>query len=87
MTITDIITNTPSGHAILVRCREKDANNEWQYDVKELFSGRKKGWHILDSFSLSAIRAVYNAISDDSKAKFNRLSLPVLIDFAFKNTR
>ena len=87
MTIVDIITNTPSGQAILVRTRCKDDSGEWQYDVKELFTGRKKGWTILDSFSHSAIRAVYNAINDANKAKFNKLSLPVLVDFAFKHVK
>jgi hypothetical protein len=85
MTIVDIITNTPSGQAVLVRSRGKNDSGEWQYDVKELFTGRKKGWTILDSFSQSAIRAVYNAINDANKAKFNNLSLPVLVDFAFKH--
>jgi hypothetical protein len=56
-----------------------------QYDIKPAFTGKKKGWFYLDTFTASAIMAVYNAISDENKAKIHRIPITKLADFAFQN--
>ncbi len=86
MTISAITKQIVTDHgAQLIRVREKDAAGNWQYDAKPLFTGKKKGWVILDSFTASAIQAIINALNEQNRAKIDRLSLPRLLDFTWKN--
>lgn len=55
-----------------------------EYDVKPYFTGRKSGWIALDSFSASAIVQVYDALSDENKAKFSKFPIYKMADIAFK---
>lgn len=73
--------------AQLVRVREKDASGNWQYDCKPLFTGKKKGWFVLDLFTASAVQAVYNAINEGNRTKFDCIALPRLLDFVWKSVR
>ncbi len=57
----------------------------WQYDVKDAFTGSKKGWVYLDHFTKSAVLAVYNALSEEQKGKFDNIHINKLIDFTWKH--
>ena len=58
-----------------------------QYDVKGGFTGKKRGWIYLDTFTASAIMAVYKALSPEEQKKVLRWPFAVLADFAFKHVR
>jgi hypothetical protein len=60
----------------------KDAPGE--YDVKPYFTGRKGGWVALDSFSASAIIAVYDALNETNRTKFASLPIHKMATVAFK---
>lgn len=60
-------------------------NEPGQYDAKAWGTGgRKKGWTLLDSFSASAVCAVYNAINDENKAKLEKLPPVRIVSICFK---
>lgn len=65
----------------LVRPR-KDAPGE--YDAKPYFTGNKRGWFALDSFSASAVVKVHQALNEENRAKFSGLSLPRMVQVALK---
>jgi len=44
-----------------------------EYDVKEMFGGKKKGWVLLDLFTASAISKVAAALNETNRAKLNTL--------------
>lgn len=48
---------------------KKDAPGN-QYDAKPLFTGKRRGWIILDSFSASALVAVHDALPEEKRAVF-----------------
>lgn len=70
----------------LIRERKMDhvKGEPWQYDVKEAFTGSKKGFVYLDAFTKNAMRTVYNAMKDDMKAKYDSIHISRLIDFTWK---
>ena len=70
---------------VLIRARKEDhiKGTPWNYDIKEAFTGKKKGWVYLDHFTKSAMKAVYNALSDNAKKKFDRIHIIKLIDFTW----
>lgn len=56
-----------------------------QYDAKHFADGgKKRGWFYLDSFSASAITQVYDALSPENQAKYNRLRIDKMAVIAFK---
>ena len=59
-------------------------NSTDQFDIKEAFSGKKRGWFYMDVFTASAIVAVYNALNEKNKAKYSTLPLPKLINVTWK---
>lgn len=65
----------------LLRLR-KDAKAD--YDVKPAFTGKKKGWFYLDSFTASAIIAVYNALNETNKEKIKNTPIEKVADWSFK---
>jgi hypothetical protein len=65
----------------LIRPR-KDAPNE--YDFKEAFQGKKKGWFYLDLFSASAIAKVYDAINESNQAKLAALPIQRIASICFQ---
>jgi hypothetical protein len=83
MTATDIVQKDG---LMLIRNRKEDheKGTAWNYDVKEAFTGKKTGWVYLDSFTLSALKAVYNAMSEENKAKYDTIHINRLIDFSWK---
>ncbi len=43
--------------------------------------------YLVDRFTASMLLTVYNALSNESKAKFGKPSLPTLVDFGWKHVR
>lgn len=75
--------------ALMIRNR-KEAHirgEDWQYDVKPLFSGSKKGWTIMDLFTAGAVLSIYNALSEEHRTKFNKIHLTKLIDFTWRHVK
>jgi hypothetical protein len=75
----------------LMRARKGTAH-EW--DVKEAFSGSKRGWFYMDTLTASMLVAVYEALKgsermsqEEARAKFNRIPLTRLIDFGWKHAK
>jgi hypothetical protein len=89
MTITMIIQKVLEDGVQLVRAKkvEKVKGEPWQYDIKDAFTGKKKSWFYFDSFTASAMLAVYNALSEENKAKFDLIPLPKLVDFTWKHVK
>lgn len=45
---------------------------------------KPSSWFMLDAFSASAVKQVFEALTtDETRAKFDRISLPRLVHFAF----
>jgi hypothetical protein len=59
----------------------------YHYDVKDAFTGKKKGWFYMDAFTASAMTAVYNALTPENRPKFDCIALPRLIDFTWKHVK
>jgi hypothetical protein len=57
----------------------------WQYDVKEAFTGSKKGFVYMDAFTKSSMLAVYNALSEEHRARFDNIHILKLVDFTWKH--
>ena len=68
----------------LMRAR-KDAPGEW--DVKPALTGRRRGWFYMDIQTANMLVTIYNALSEEHRAKFNRIPLMRLIDFGWKQVR
>lgn len=60
----------------------KDAPKE--YDCKPIFTGSKRGWILLDSFSASAIVAVWDALNETNRTTFESLHPVSMAKLAFK---
>ncbi len=43
------------------------------------------GWVILDAFSASGVKQIYEALGPESRAKFDRIHFSRLVEFAFKH--
>ena len=71
---------------VLIRPRrvEHTKGQPYEYDVREYGQGKKKGWIYLDNFTKSAMKAVYNAMTDDQKAKYDNVHFLRLVDFTWK---
>lgn len=67
----------------LVRLRK---GTRCQYDLKSAFSGKKKNWFYLDTFSASAVMAVYKDLKEENKIRAGKIPIDMLVDFAFKHT-
>lgn len=87
MTTSEIIKKVASEHqCVLARPRKEPTvkGQPIQYDVKEVFTGKKKGWFFFDAFTASHMLAVYNGLRPEIQAKFDRIALPTLVNIAFK---
>lgn len=71
--------------AMLIRPRK--GASPLQYDAKELFTGKKKGWAILDAFTAGAIVACYNAVQPKTQAAMEKTSITKLASICFKYVR
>jgi len=74
---------------VLVRGRKEThiKGTPWNYDIKQAFTGKRRGWVYLDQFTKSAIRAVYNALSDSAKEKFDNIHIIKLVDFTWDHIK
>jgi hypothetical protein len=55
-----------------------------EYDAKPFFTGSRRGWVALDSFSASAIVAVHDALNETNRAKYTAMPLIKMAKVAFK---
>ncbi len=85
MTISEIIKKIDSEkQAVMIRFRGTDEQKNLQYDVKELFSGKSRGWTALDGFTASAMLKVYNQMGEGNRSKYDRVALNKLITFTWR---
>lgn len=85
MNIIEIANLVRTEGAQLIRNRKEEhiKGNDWQYDTKPLYTGSKRGWQIIDSYSASALLAVYNGLNADNQSKFARVHINKLLDFCW----
>lgn len=81
MTAIDAARTVVQEGCCLLRQRQDDP---LQYDVKPMFTGKRRGWFYLDSFSASAIVAVYDALNETNRAKFERMRIDKMAGLAFR---
>ena len=72
--------NTEGG-AMLFRPRKAEPG---QYDAKPWACGNKRGWVLLDTFSASAIVAVYDALNEKNRESYGRMPLQKMAMVAFR---
>jgi hypothetical protein len=58
-----------------------------EWDVKPAFGGNKRGWFYMDAQTANMLITVYNALSEENRAKFNRIPLNRLVDFGWKHVK
>lgn len=58
---------------------------DMEYDAKPIFTGSKRGWVMLDTFTASAVTAVANVVSESTRELMNSMKPSVVADVAFKN--
>lgn len=93
MTISQIANEVVAAKsAKLIRYRKESvASGVAQYDAKDLFTGSKRGWTILDLTTASALCAVFGAEAianvPERRAKLENLPLGRLVDFCWKVLR
>ena len=85
MTTLQAILYVQANGCSLMRPRKGEIPNEW--DVKPGMTGKKRGWFYLDAQTANMLVTVYNALSEEHRAKFNRIPLMRLIDFGWKHVR
>jgi hypothetical protein len=73
----------PAGKDLVLR----DESGNIQYDVKDLFNGKTRGWQVFDLFTAGAFCAVYNALNDENKSKFDRVQMPKLLNLVWSNVK
>ena len=85
MTITAIAKQvTAEKSATQVRFRTGGKGEVKEYDCKPLFTGRNKGWVLLDLTTAGAIMAVYNALSESKRPSMDTIPLTKLVDFCWR---
>ncbi len=89
MTISEIVKQSQDSGAVLIRYRANSHKETGtaQYDCKPMFTGSKKGWIALDVMTSGAILAVYNALNETQRAKFDNIPLGKLVDFCWKHVK
>lgn len=58
-----------------------------EYDAKPAHTGKAKGWFYVDLFSASAIVAVWEALNEENRAKFEKLPIARMAEVAFQVSR
>ena len=82
--IVNHIVNTKSVALVRARKEEHIKGQPIQYDIKESFTGKKKGWFYFDLFTASAVQQVFNAIKPENQKRFDCLPLPRLVDITWQ---
>lgn len=75
MTIQDCARLAKTEGFQLIRYRKDSLTQTGiaEYDCKPGFTGSKRGWVLLDSFTAGAIVAVFDALNEENKAKFHKI--------------
>ena len=81
MTSIEIARTAATNGAQLFRPR-KDSPGE--YDCKPMFTGSHRGWVIMDSFSASAIVAVWNGLNETNRERYGKMNPVTMAKVAFK---
>lgn len=79
--VARLVASTKGAHLFRQR---RDVTDRHEYDVKEIFTGNKRGWTLLDLFSASAICSVWDALKPENQEKYARMNLPAMASTAFK---
>ena len=89
MVLTEIMDQVETDGAMLVRHRKEDHQKQtpYHYDAKDLFTGSKRGWLMLDHTTVGAMRACYNALGEENKHKWDCIPLTRLVDFTWKHVQ
>ncbi len=88
MTISAIAKLAQAEGPQMFRLRERIAETKvFEYDCKPLWTGKKKGWDYFDSFTASAVCAVYNALNEQMQPKFDTIPLQRLLTFVWSNVK
>ena len=89
MIASEVIQHVLDNGVSLVRPRIKDFEHGQpiQYDVKDGFTGKKRGWFYFDTFTASAMSQVFKALKPETQEKFNCLPIPTLVDFVWKKVQ
>lgn len=84
MTIVEAARAVKTNGCKLLRLRKGEPVTPEQFDVKDAFSGKKKGWFYMDAFTASAIVAVYEGLNEQNRLKYLALPLPKLVNVTWK---
>lgn len=89
MKISEIILDKElgSGYPVMVRIKKTCQARPYDYDCKAWGSGSKRGWTMIDGLTINALKAIYNNLKPENQAKFDMISLPKLVDFAYKHCK
>ena len=87
MKLSEILETQEPAYLLRIRKEKFDSDGNIQYDVKPLFTGSKKGWVIVDAMSHSALKAVFNGLKPELRAKFDKISITRLLDLAWKHVK
>jgi len=85
MTITDIAKQVVQERsAVQVRFRSGGKGEVREYDMKPLFTGRKRGWVLVDMQTANAILTVYEGLREDLRARVDTVPMGQLVEFCWK---
>jgi len=68
----------------LIRPRKDEPT---EYDFKDAFQGKKKGWFYLDLFTSSVITQVYDAVNEQNQAKLAEMPIQKMARICFSAVR
>jgi len=72
MKLKEVCEKVVSEHtACLIRQRKDSEAGELDY--KETFTGKKKGWILLDAFTASTVSKVFNELCEKNQQKLNSM--------------
>ena len=89
MKASEIIYHVLENGITLVRVKKVEhvKGTPFEYDVKSGFTGKKKGWVWLDTFTASAMKAIYEVLNPESQEKYDCLPLTAIINFTWKHIK
>jgi hypothetical protein len=82
ITVFKTVLETKTAHLVRVRKNETKV-----YDIKEAFTGNKRGWIYVDVFTASAVMQLHAKLDETVKAKYENLSLMRIVDIAWGKGR
>lgn len=70
--------------AVQIRYRSGGKGEAKQYDLKQLFTGKSRGWTVFDLMTANAVMAVYNGANEEMRPKLDTIPLNSLISFCWR---